>query len=195
MVKANGPIVIGAFRPFGGKSTNNAQEVSKGLQELHQRGELGVPADADVQFLSLSTDAKSVDEFCQTAKDLDADKVLLLGESGFSTKIESQAFDRGVPGTVFGSAAREMLPSDRNAERLKSAAPIDRMASASDSKVSNDAGHFYCNYAYHQALDLGLNAAFIHVPSGLFGVGRQTEAATKQVNTALETWFIADQTA
>jgi pyrrolidone-carboxylate peptidase len=191
-VTVNNRLVIGAFRPFGGKSTNNAEAVSNKLKAKHEAGELAVPEGTDVHFVPMTTDQKGVADFVQTAQDLQADKVLMLGESGFSTKIESRAIDRTAPGTLFGSAARTLIPSFQEEGSIESQAPVDTMAEASGSSVSQDPGHYYCNYAYHQALQVGLNACFVHVPSGLFGVGKQTEQASKQVEEALTTWYVAD---
>lgn len=183
-------LVIGAFQPFGGKRVNNAAEVAARLQSLQESGELRLPADTRVSFLPLETGVSAVETFVEQAQELGADRVLMLGESDLRTHVEARAHDRGTPRSLLATAAMEFLPKG-SAGSLDTPAPVERMAEASGAKLSHDAGAYYCNYSYHAALKAGLNAVFVHVPSGLLGVGRQTEAAAQQVGTMLETWYLA----
>jgi len=187
------PIVIGAFKPFGLKKTNQAQEVAGSLKQLQEKGELSVPKDTDVVFLSMETNADSVQNFVDQAKKLNPSKVLMLGEDGLSTRIEKKGKDRGKP----LSAPLSALGFSRHPSRgeIESPADVGRLAKAAGVGVSGDAGKYYCNYAYHTALQAGLNAIFVHVPSGILGLGKAPEKATKQVNRILDEWFISDPNA
>ena len=183
-------LVIGAFQPFGGKHVNNASQVAGRLQQMQAEGTLHVPADTQVSFLPLGTSVDAVEKFVQEAENLGADRVLMLGENGLATKVEGRAHDRGVPRSLLATAAMEFLPKGSQGT-LDSRAPVRSMAEASGAGLSQDAGAYYCNYSYHTALQAGLNAVFVHVPSGLFGLGRQTDKAAGQVNQMLESWYLA----
>ncbi|MBM3462509.1 MAG: hypothetical protein FJX76_10445 [Armatimonadetes bacterium] len=189
---ASGHLVIGAFGPFGPKSTNQADEVAKRLVQMRERGELQVPEDVRVTVVPMETNVDSVQQFVQTAKQMQADRVLMLGESGSGLKVEAQAHDRGQPHGLLLSAVTSLLPSFGEHETLATAAPADQMAQASGAAVSKDAGNFYCNYSYHSALQAGLNAVFVHVPSGILGLGRDPDGAARGVNQMLGAWYQAD---
>jgi pyrrolidone-carboxylate peptidase len=183
-------LVIGAFQPFGGKRTNNAAEVAGRLEEMVHQGSLELPEDVRVSFVPLETSPESVDRFLEQASQ--AERVLMMGESGFATRVEARAHDRGQPGSLVGSALRELVPLPERAEALDSPAPVQEMARAAGARLSGDSGHYFCNFAYYTALQAGLNAVFVHVPSGFLGLGRQTDRAADQVKTMLETWYLAD---
>ena len=72
---------------------------------------------------------------------------------------------------------------------IASPAPVEAMAQAGNARVSHDAGRYYCNYSYQSALRAGLNAVFIHVPAGIFGLGRDPEGAAQSVNRMLGAWY------
>jgi len=184
-------LVIGAFRPFGGKRTNQAAEVAARLEKMKSEGTLQVPDHVEISFLPLDTTVEGVEKFVARAKELKADKVLMLGENGLSLKVEAQAFDRGRPSSLLVSAASELVPSFRKSPSLETKAPAEAMAGASRSALSRDPGSYYCNYSYFTALSAGLNAVFVHVPSGIFGFGRDPDAAALGVNDMLGTWYAA----
>lgn len=185
-------LVIGAFQPFGGKYTNQADEVAKRLSAMREAGELEVPDDVKVTVVPIDTNAASVESFVRTARELHADKVLMLGENGLGLRVETRAHDRGKPLPLMLSAVSSLLPHSKKRETLESRAPTQDMAQAANATVSRDTGHFYCNYSYHSALRAGLNAVFVHVPSGIFGLGRNPDAAAKSVNKMLGTWYQKD---
>jgi pyrrolidone-carboxylate peptidase len=185
-------LVIGAFQPFGGKSVNNAAEVAERLKDMRADGSLSIPDGVDVSVLPVEVSEASVRDFVAQAKAQGADKVLIMGESGFDIKVEERAIDRGKPKPLLLSAVTHFLPDFGEHDELHTNAPVFKMAEAAGGKVSTDAGNYYCNYSYHTALDAGLNAVFVHVPSGVMGVGRNTEAAAEGVNRLIGAWYQND---
>lgn len=185
-------LVIGAFQPFSGKHVNQADEVAKRLVKMRGNGELKVPVDVQLTVLPLDTNAAAVDHFVQQAQALHADRVLMLGEGGLGVHVEAQSHDRGQPGSLLASAAAELLPTFKKSPTLASPAPVEAMGCAGGAKVSHDAGHYYCNYSYHSALRAGLNAVFVHVPSGILGLGRDADGAAQSVNKMLGAWYQTD---
>ncbi len=183
-------LVIGAFGPFGGKWLNNAELVSQRLEQRHAAGQLKIPDQVEVHFLPLDCSPEGVQSFVHKAQELNPDRVLVMGESGFRTRIETRAFDRGVPSGLLQSTLKEMVPGANREGELATTAPVEQMARNSGSFLSHDAGEFYCNYAYHSALSAGLNALFVHVPSGLLGLALSTNRATDKVEQILETWYL-----
>ncbi|MCE7873029.1 hypothetical protein DYH09_21980 [bacterium CPR1] len=82
------------------------------------------------------------------------------------------------------------MPGADREDELATRAPVEEMARNSKCFLSHDAGEFYCNYAYHSALSAGLNALFVHVPSGFLGLARSTSRASHKVEQILETWYL-----
>ncbi len=90
-------LVIGAFGPFGGKWFNNAELVSQRLEQRHAAGQLKIPDQVEVHFLPLDCSPEGIQDFVQKAQQLQADRVLVMGESGFRTRIAR-------PGPLIGAS-------------------------------------------------------------------------------------------
>ncbi len=184
-------VVVGYFRPFGGKRTNAAAEAAHRLDQMRARGELAVPQDAVVTFAELDRTAASVDAFVDAAKTARAGKVLVMGESLGPLAVEGLAKDRGVPPESVLLSAGTALFRRRSHATLQTTAPIDAMAAAAGARVSADAGTDYCNLVYFRALAAGLPTVFVHVNSGLFEHLRDTDGAAAGVSAMLGAWFQA----
>ena len=182
-------VLVGYFGPYGGKSSNAAEETVNQLAAAEQAGMLNVPADVEVEFFCLERDVDSVDRFISAAQTHQVGKVLLLGENLGPLKVESLARDRGVPPRNVLVSAGTAFWRHGSGGALATDAPVAEMAAAAGARLSSDAGTDYCNYVYYRALKAGLNAVFVHVNAGLFEHFRDIDGAARGVNAMLGAWF------
>ncbi len=194
-------VLLSAFEPFGGQSSNASQEVVRCLRNLHFEN-------ACVEVVELPVERFRAPElllraFARAAPDI----VIMLGEAGGRAHITPERIainvdDFSIPDNA-GNQPCEEAVLEASPAAYFSTLPVLAIQNALRERdipaaVSNSAGTFVCNHLFYRVLHhltesgSSIQAGFIHIPR----LPEQNIAPTKDVpSMPLETMLRGVQVA
>lgn len=197
-------ILLSAFEPFGGQTTNASQEVAREVRHLHFAGaQLEVIELPVARFLA-------PDLLLQTVARFQPDVLLMLGEAGGRTAITPERMAINKDDFLIPDNARNQPREEPIVESgptvYFSTLPLAAIENALQAggipaNISNSAGTYVCNHLFYRVMhhlnqmSSGVLAGFMHIPllsegqprlaQELPGLPRET--TVKGVRIAIET--------
>ncbi len=164
-------ILLTAFEPFGGNSTNITQEVIQALPEqigehlLHKR----------VLLVSFQRAPRVLREAIEQQR---PDFTLMLGQCGEGEKIRLERYAHNMMDSRLGDndhdcPTEEIIYPEASAAMMTTIGQsLHALCASLENEglpvtVSTSAGLYVCNRVYYEALYLGQKALFVHIPKNL----------------------------
>lgn len=174
-------VLVTAFEPFGGETTNPSEQILRGLDGVD------LPGDLVLRTAVLPVDRTRYRAALDAALD-DArpDLVVSLGQATGRPRVDLEStarnridFDGAVDNG--GHAATDEALEAGGPDRRESPLPLGRLAEELAAEghavaVSDDAGRHLCNATYYELLGRGCRAVFVHVPLTPDQAARRTGA-------------------
>jgi len=164
-------ILLTAFEPFGGNTTNITQEVIKALPEQIGENTLHKVV-LPVSFHRVPVVLR------QAIEQLKPDFVLMLGQCKDSDTIRLERYAHNMMDSQMGDndhycPTEEIIyPKTPNALMATTPRPLRTLSKALQDEgcpvtISTSAGLYVCNRVYYEALYLGQKALFVHIPKNM----------------------------